>query len=357
MSRILYVAFPMVVVDAAVAGGAEQVLWSLEQEMAGRRYQTSVAACAGSEVAGNLVVTGSAPEVADLFEERRAEHEQGVLAELARAEQQGAPYDLVHDQSGHFWQRAGEIDVPVLATLHLPRSLCQVRAFDSTSPNVFFNCVSRSQLCSFQDVPRMLGAVPNGIRIADFPSPALHREDYLLWVGRICEEKGPHVAIEVAERAGLPLVIAGKVHAYSYHQDYYRREIVPRIDGRRVRFVDSPSFWAKLKLLRHARALLVPSLVDETSSLVAMEAGACGTPVIGFRRGAIPEIVQDGVNGFVVDTAEQMAATVAKAAAINPEACRKYVERNFSSSRMADDYERRYLRIIRTTSQSREIAA
>lgn len=357
MSRILYVAFPMVVVDAAVAGGAEQVLRTLEQEMSGRRHQTSVAACAGSEVAGNLVVTGSAPEVADRFEERRAEHEQAVLAEVRRAEDEGAPYGLIHDQSGHFWQRAGEIDVPVLATLHLPRSLCRERSFDSTPPSLFFNCVSRSQLRTFEDVPRMLGAVANGIGVADYPPPALYREGYLLWIGRICEEKGAHVAIEVAERAGLQLVIAGKVHAYSYHQDYYRREIAARIDGRRVRFVDSPSFWAKLKLLRHARALLVPSLVDETSSLAAMEAGACGTPVIGFRRGGIPEIVQDGVNGFVVDSAEQMAAAVSDTAAIDAAACRDHIERNFSSSRMADDYERLYSRIVRSTRQSRDVAA
>lgn len=347
----------MVVVDAAVAGGAEQVLWTLEQEMAGRGHQTSVAACAGSEVAGRLVVTGSAPDVADRFEERRAEHEHAVLAEVRRSEDQGAPYDLVHDQSGHFWQRAAEIDVPLLATLHLPRSLCQARAFDSTPPNLFFNCVSRSQLRTFADAPRMLGAITNGIRVADFPDPALHREDYLLWIGRICEEKGAHVAIDVAERAGLPLVIAGKVHAYSYHQEYFRRDIAPRIDGRRVRFVDSPSFWAKLKLLRHSRALLVPSLVDETSSLVAMEAGACGTPVIGFRRGAIPEIVQGGINGFVVDTTEQMAAVVSRAPDIDSDACRKYVERSFSSSRMADDYERLYRRIIQITRQSRQVAA
>ncbi|MGH9523781.1 MAG: glycosyltransferase family 4 protein [Terriglobales bacterium] len=357
MKRILYVAFPIVAVTASVAGGAEQMLWTLEQEMAERRRRTTVAACAGSEVAGKLLVTGSEPETTDAFEERRAEHERAVLSEIRRASENGSPFDLVHDESGHFWRHARDLDVPVLATLHLPRSFYPAAAFESVPPNVFFNCVSESQLATFSDVPQVLGAIGNGIRIADFPPPSSQRDDYLLWVGRICEEKGAHVAIEVAERAGLPLVIAGRVHAYSYHQDYYQREIAPRIDGRGVRFVDSPSFWEKLKLLRHARTVLVPSLVEETSSLVAMEAGACGTPVIGFRRGAIPEIVQEGVTGFVVNSAEEMIDAIPRTGEIDPEDSRDHIKRNFSAARMADDYERMYERILGTAAAKERAAA
>ena len=356
MKRILYVAFPMVVVTASVAGGAEQMLWTLEQEMAERGHRTSVAACAGSQVAGKLIVTGSEPQEPDTYEQRRVEHESAVLQEVRRASREGAPYDLVHDESGHFWPRAAEVETPVLATLHLPRPFYPRGAFESIPPNVFFNCVSQSQWKTFSDVPQVLGAVANGIRIADFPPASSPREDYLLWIGRICEEKGAHVAIDVAQRAGLPLILAGRVHAYSYHQNYYQREIAPRVDGRRVRFVDSPSFWEKLKLLRHARAVLAPSLVEETSSLVAMEAGACGTPVLSFRRGAIPEIVRDGLTGFIVNNAEQMADAVARTREIDPEQCHEYVKQNFSSERMADEYERMYEAIAETASSSRNAA-
>lgn len=346
MSRILYVAFPMVPVTASVAGGAEQMLWTLEQEIAACGHQTAVAACEGSEVAGRLIATGKAPDIADTYEQRKAEHEAAVLAEIARAPNAGEPYDLVHDKSGSFWMRAAEIDATVLATLHLPRSFYPAQAFASCPPNLLLNCVSESQVRTFADVPQVVGAVANGIRLSDFPAAVDRRDDYLLWIGRVCEEKGAHVAIEVAARAGLPLVIAGQVHAYSYHQRYFEREIAPHLDGTRARFVSMPSVWEKLRLLRHARALLVPSLVDETSSLVAMEAGACGTPVIGFRRGAIPEVVREGVTGFVVEDSEQMAAAISRADEIDPRACRAHVARNFSSDRMGREYDRLYAKII-----------
>jgi glycosyltransferase involved in cell wall biosynthesis len=357
VKRILYVAFPMVPVTASVAGGAEQMLWALELEMSARGYRTAVAACSASEVAGRLVPTGAAPEVADSYEQRRAEHEEAVLAEIARAQNAGEAYDLVHDQSGSFWRRAAETDVPVLATLHLPRSFYPAHAFDSIPPNLFFNCVSRAQLGKFDNIAGILGCIPNGIRIADYPPPAERREDYLLWIGRICEEKGAHVAIEAAHHAGLPLVLAGQVHAYSYHQRYFEREIAPHIDGKRVQWIEAPSFWNKLRLLRHARALLVASLVEETSSLVAMEAGACGTPVLAFRRGAIPEVVIDGVTGFLVDSPDAMASAVESTRDIDAHACREHVRRNFSSVRMANDYERVYTRVINIAAAKQSTAA
>ena len=107
-------------------------------------------------------------------------------------------------------------------------------------------------------------------------------------------------------------------------------------------FIETPDFRMKRKLLSEARAVLIPSLVDETSSLVAMEAMACGTPVIGFRRGAIPEVVFDSETGFVVDDPEEMAEMVWRIGEINPYACRAHVEINHSAERMADEYEALY---------------
>src|SRR3954468_15042576 len=201
--RILYVAYPMLPVSASVPGGAEQALWMLEREMAARGHTTAVAACDGSQVAGTLIGTGSAPTEIDMFESRKLEHENAVVAEINRAREQGEGYDLVHDEGGSFWQRAREVRVPVLATLHLPKAYYWRRAFDAISVNVYFNCVSESQARSFVDTPHLLGVIPNGIRATDFPLPSAEREDYLAWVGRICEEKAPHIAIQVAQQAGV----------------------------------------------------------------------------------------------------------------------------------------------------------
>jgi glycosyltransferase involved in cell wall biosynthesis len=147
----------------------------------------------------------------------------------------------------------------------------------------------------------------------------------------------------------VPLVIAGDIYPFSYHQQYFEHELATRLAWPAVRFVARPAFEEKLSLLRNARALLITSLIDETSSLVAMEAMACGTPVIGFRRGAIPEVIADGEAGFAVDSAEEMAEAIAMTSSIGPRACRMRAEARFSAERMARDYEELYQRILATT--------
>lgn len=345
--RILYVAYPLLPVSDESAGGAEQMLWTLEREMARRGHETMVAACNGSRVSGELLPTGPAASQPDQFEQREAEQISRILGFLDDCTRSGDRYDLIHDKSGHFWQHAHAVDVPVLATLHLPRTFYPDTLFASHPPHVFFNGVSEAQAQAFAGLRNLLGVVPNGIALERFPL-TLDKGEYLLWLGRICEEKGTHLAIEVAERAGLPLIIAGQVYPFSYHQQYYERVVQPCLDGARARFVETPAFAAKIGLLRHARALLVPSLAPETSSLVAMEAMACGTPVVGFRRGGIPEVVADGVTGFVVDSIEQMADAVREVTRIDARACRRHVEANFSAARMADDYELLYRRVAAT---------
>jgi glycosyltransferase involved in cell wall biosynthesis len=240
--------------------------------------------------------------------------------------------------------------VPVLATLHLPRSFYRQELFEATAPNVFFNCVSEAQAFSFRDLPNLLGIVENGIAFDRFPL-AREKADYVLWLGRICEEKGPHLAIAAAQSSGVSLVIAGQIYPFSYHQQYFEREIRPRLSSK-VRFVDTPLAAQKLKLLRNARALLLTSTAEETSSLVAMEAMACGTPVIAFRRGAFPEVVEDGETGFVVETIEEMGAALERVGEISPKACRARVERDFSASRMAQEYEELYKRVLSAGSRA-----
>ncbi|HSB76536.1 MAG TPA: glycosyltransferase [Terriglobales bacterium] len=355
--RILYVAYPLLPVWEGSAGGAEQMLRVTERHMADRGHCTVMAASDGSQAAGELLGTGPAAVQPDCLPERNREHNARILQFLARRQRTQRRFDLLHDMSGTFWPQAAVLSVPVLATLHLPRTFYPASMWENIPANVFFNCVSGAQAGAFADLPRLLGVVGNGIEVERFPLES-HKDGYLLWLGRICQEKGPHLAIQAARGAGLRLILAGQVYPFSYHQQYFEREIAPHLnDGAAgVRLAENPDPKEKLKLLQHARALLVPSLAEETSSLVAMEAAACGTPVVAFGRGALPEVVREGVTGFLVNSVEEMAQAAGRCGEIEPAECRRHAERHFSAADMADAYEQLYGRML-AISSARKIAA
>jgi glycosyltransferase involved in cell wall biosynthesis len=348
--RVLYVSYPLLTVSEESAGGAEQMLWVLEREMRRRGWETTVAASAGSRISGELFVTGEPCIEPDDFERRNREHQDRVIALVHKRMREGRPFDLIHDKSGSFWTRAHEVNLPVLATLHLPRHfyshLCSEGSFKFIPENVSFNCVSQSQAKKFGDIPRVLGVVPNGIAMdrftGDDEEPAVPRSG-LLWLGRICEEKAPHLALDIAERAQAGIAVAGQVYPFSYHQQYFEREISPRLKKMsKTRWVESPSFTEKRRLLRTAEALLITSQVNETSSLVAMEAAACGTPVITVNRGALPDVVRNGVTGFVVNDASEAVEAIGKIGQIRHKDCRNYARKNFDSNQMAERYAELY---------------
>lgn len=351
MARILYIAYPLLPVHDESAGGAEQVLWTLEREIARSGVHTTVAASAGSRVSGDLFSTGDPCTRPDDYERRRDEHEDRVVEFVRRRAREGNAFDLVHDHSGSFWKRAAEIDTPVLATLHLPRNFYPAGSFDDVPANVSFNCVSDSQTRSFADLDALAGIVPNGIALDCFgdngaATSGIHNRKGLLWLGRICEEKAPHLAMDIALRAGLPITLAGQVYPFSYHQKYFEAEVAPRLTSiPNARFITAPPAELKRCLLREAQALLITSLAEETSSLIAMEAAASGTPVIALRRGALPEVVREGVTGFLVDDANQAMSALQKISGINSETCVQHAQKNFSAVTMAERYSGFYDRL------------
>lgn len=211
------------------------------------------------------------------------------------------------------------------------------------------------ELVAISDAQRRLapdlnwaGRVHNAVDVSSFPFRADH-DDYLLFLGRFSPDKGAHIAIDAARAAGRPIIIAGKLNEPAEHA-YFESAIRPRL-GPGVTYLGEADAATKRELYCGAAALLFPVCWEEPFGMVMAEAMACGAPVIGFRRGSVPEIVDHGTTGFVVDTAEELLPAIKDVESIDRAACRKHVEQNFDLPVMADGYER----VFRTVVESREL--
>ncbi len=193
--------------------------------------------------------------------------------------------------------------------------------------------ISHSQRDSVPDLP-IARVIHNGIDLSAYPEG--DGGDYLLFLGRIAPVKGVHVAIDIARRAGVPLLIAAKMRE-DLELRYFEAEVKPRL-GPGVEFLGEVGPAQKIELLQGARALLNPIQWPEPFGLVMAEALACGTPVLAFPSGAAPEIVDDGETGFLRSSADELAACVPLVDELSRRACRKAVAERFSADRMVREY-------------------
>jgi glycosyltransferase involved in cell wall biosynthesis len=330
---ILSVAYPLAPVSPDAAGGAEQVLSILDRAIVEAGHRSIVVAQAGSQVADTLLPIGKPPGELDAAAtaDAQAETRAAIASALARV-----PVDLVHLHGIDFPAYLPPPGPPVLATLHLPPSWYPEEALRPSRPDTWLHCVSDLQHAACSEGPRLLPAIPNGIDVEALQ--ARHgKRDFALFIGRICPEKGVHVALDAANAAGVPLLVAGELFPYEAHRRYFDGEVRPRLDGQR-RYIGPVGFARKRRLLTAARCLLVPSLAPETSSLVAREAAACGTPAIAYANGALTEAVEPGRTGFLVRSPEEMADAIARAGTIDPETCRETARRRFGKGPMITAY-------------------
>ena len=333
---VLNVAFAFAPVGPGAVGGAEQILTELDGALTAAGHTSLVLACEGSQTAGTLFSTpllGS-----DLYDSdsRRWSCKQRQ-ASLDRILSQ-YEVDLIHMHGLDFHEYKLPPEVPVLVTLHLPVSWYPQEIWDRCSGRIQFQCVSETQrrCCppELRDAPIIL----NGVAL---PACTESKSDFALALGRICPEKNQHEALEAGSLAGVRVLLGGQVFPYQDHRTYFYERIMPLLNGHEPmvhEFLGPLAPLRKQQLLGQAQCLLHPTLAPETSSLVAMEALAAGTPVIAYPSGALPEIVDDGVTGFLVHDVEEIAIAIDHVDQIRPEDCRAAARQRFSRERMIQDY-------------------
>lgn len=325
---VLSVAFPFAPVGPRAVGGAEQVLTELDRALVAAGHTSLVLACEGSHAAGKLFPV-------HLSEESARNHFspefQSALDHVLAAH----CVDLVHMHGFDFHQYKLPADVPVLVTLHLPIAWYPQSIWSVPDGNLHLQCVSRSQLRSCPPEFQNLLIIANGIAVP--PLLRSEKSDFALVLGRICPEKNQHAALEAGSLAGIRVLLGGRVFPYPEHERYFHEQVELLLrDGHE--FLGPLLPPQKQELLATAKCLLHPTLAPETSSLVTMEALAAGTPVIAYPSGALPEIVEEGVTGFLVNSPGEMARAITQAHTIRPEACRAAAEQRFSRERMVSEY-------------------
>lgn len=329
--NILSIAFPLLRVGPGAGGGAEQILYMLERRLVALGHRSLVIAAEGSEIGGHLIPSpAAAREITDVVRCAARSIHRELIEDLLRKHS----IDVIHFHGldFHAYVPTDPGHAAMLATLHLPLAWYPNEIF--RLPAMLLNCVSEHQAAGVTG--RRLPVVTNGVDVSRYKTGA-HPRQHLLFIGRICPEKGVDAALRVAHQLDLPLLVAGPVHPFRTHQEYFTHQVQPLLDRKR-RYLGPIGLAQKTELLAGARAVLIPSLAAETSSLVAMEAASAGTPVVSYRSGALPEVVAHGETGFVVESEQEIAEAVRCASTISPDACRKRACKLFDADRMAAQY-------------------
>jgi len=319
-------------------GPWEQFASLLTEGLVSQGLDVTLFATADSVTAARLVAT--APT--GYSEDSGLEPKVWESLHISEAFERAAGFDLIHNSFDFLpLTYSGLVDTPIVTTIHgfsSERILPVYQKYNDRSHYVAISDADRHESLDY------VATIHHGIDMSQFE---LRQEpaDYLLFFGRIHPDKGTAEAIEVAERVDMPLIIAGIVQ----DTDYFDRLVKPHLDGERVSYIGSVGPQERSDLLGRALALLHLIDFEEPFGFSVVESMACGTPVIANRRGSMPEIVQDGVNGFLVDTTEAAADAVGLVDGIDRSAARDSVIGHFDAARMVDDYVSVYRRIIGST--------
>jgi glycosyltransferase involved in cell wall biosynthesis len=250
--------------------------------------------------------------------------------------------DIVHDHTLYGPPIGTSRHLPVVHTLHGPFTEEFCWLFSHMADKMGFVSISDYQRRTYPHLA-YLGTIHNSVDVGAL-SFRKDKDEYALFLGRFNPDKGPHIAIDVARKLGIRLLMAGKVNELQ-ERTFFEQVIQPQL-GRDIEYLGEVSNEPKAALLAGAKMVLFPIMWPEPFGLVMVEAAAVGTPVIAFRNGSSPEVIDHGRTGFVVDTPEEMVAAARRVDEIDPAACRAWAEEHFDLPRMVAEYEAAYSRYL-----------
>jgi glycosyltransferase involved in cell wall biosynthesis len=317
-------------------GGIEWVVSLLADGLVDAGHDVTLFASGDSHTKANLAyVHATAPSewIGRSFWELRH-----VLHCFERADD----FDVINDHSGPVGAAlGGTVDTPVVHTVHGPLDAEPGLLYDqvaAVAPETALVSLSMNQRKPRPNL-NWIANCPNALDLSVYPFRP-YRGEYLLFLGRMSPDKGAHRAVAVAMEAELPLKIAGKMREPK-EREYFAEFVEPHLGGG-IEWLGEVSHGQKVELLQHARATLFPIEWEEPFGLVMIESMACGTPVIATSRGAVPEVIEHGRSGIVVDDYRLFAAALEEADRLDPRELRRYVEERFSPLRMVRDYSKAF---------------
>ena len=317
-------------------GPWENVVSLLTEGLVDRGIDVTLFATADSKTRGHLVSVcpkGYAEEPETIPKVWECLH-------ISEVFERGGQFDLIHNHFDYLpLTYTGMTTTPIVTTIHGFSSPKILPVYKKYNKKTFYVAISKADKCPELEY---IATIHHGIDLNQFTFRPGHGK-YLLFFGRIHTEKGTRECIEVARQTGMKLIIAGIIQ----DQGYFDLQVKPHLDDDRIIYVGSAGPEKRDELLGGAYALLHPINFDEPFGLSVVEAMACGTPVIAFNRGSMPEIIADGITGFLVHSLDEMAEAVVKAKQLDRLQCRKLIKERFSADRMVQDYIGVYEKIIR----------
>jgi len=357
--KIAHIAPPWITIPPKNYGGTEIVLYNLVEEQVAQGHDVTLFAPGDARTSARLIsffphalIDAGVPWQGHL----KAYYHLYKAVEYIKDHD----FDIVHTHLSssadmYLFPLTAHLAIPHVMTLHSHFPFDRVQSWTGDADDCYMEWALSVPMIVISEHARaertlplnVVGVVHHGLPLVHFQPAVKQPERFFVWLGRFVPEKGPHLAIEAAKKAGVPIVLAGTIDQHMQESvDYFEQVIKPHLNHQQVKYIGPVDMEQKLDLLSRARGLLNPIQWEEPFGMVMIEAMAVGCPVIAFARGAAPEIVADGRSGFLVHDVNEMAQCISRIDELDRMVVQAHAEHNFTAQAMAVKYTKVYKKII-----------